>query len=333
MMMLRKRISYLKKAVKRLFRRNRNDTQVVLRNHPEVYTYDGKKVYWLFLKDASCCHTPYTFSTVRCPQRIIWDRHNTWLLYHLYTYDDCFHLQGNPQKKFALFFECWDIMAETYRRVLNNKEYFSEFDAIFTNQKVLLEQFHNAYFVPSCAPWYGSDSEQGGGIVSQDLYQKKSRLISIVSSNKEMCALHIYRKKLAQHFLYTDVVECYGDFEGNVSPKKVACSQYLQDYMYHIAVENQISDGYFTEKITNCFMSMTVPIYIGAPDIGKYFNLDGIIVVDKNNMDNVDTIIEQCSREDYEKRIDAILDNFNRVKKYLCIEDYIINEYESLFIE
>ena len=47
---------------------------------------------------------------------------------------------------------------------------------------------------------------------------------------------------------------------------------------------------------------------------------------------NIDNIIKQCNQEDYERRVDAIKDNFERVKKFYCVEDWLFNEYGELFL-
>ena len=47
---------------------------------------------------------------------------------------------------------------------------------------------------------------------------------------------------------------------------------------------------------------------------------------------SIDNIIKQCNQEDYERRVDAIKDNFERVKKFYCVEDWLFNEYGELFL-
>ena len=47
--------------------------------------------------------------------------------------------------------------------------------------------------------------------------------------------------------------------------------------MFSIAIENASYETYFTEKLLDCFATGTIPVYYGAPDIGDYFNKDGII--------------------------------------------------------
>ena len=53
----------------------------------------------------------------------------------------------------------------------------------------------------------------------------------------------------------------------------------LKDYRFSFCVENDTYDTYFTEKILDCFATGTIPVYLGAPDIGNHFNMDGIIIL------------------------------------------------------
>ena len=50
----------------------------------------------------------------------------------------------------------------------------------------------------------------------------------------------------------------------------VSKSETLGMYNFSICFENQILNGWITEKIFNCFFAGTVPIYLGAPDIESY---------------------------------------------------------------
>tara|TARA_Y100000591_G_C21811561_1_gene688230 strand:+ start:1074 stop:1478 length:405 start_codon:yes stop_codon:yes gene_type:complete len=45
-----------------------------------------------------------------------------------------------------------------------------------------------------------------------------------------------------------------------------------KDYKFSIAFENDIVDGWVTEKIINSFLAGCIPIYDGTSDIYKYFN-------------------------------------------------------------
>ena len=44
----------------------------------------------------------------------------------------------------------------------------------------------------------------------------------------------------------------------------------ISNYKFVLCAENTRYDGYVTEKIIDCFIAGTIPIYIGAPDIEKF---------------------------------------------------------------
>jgi hypothetical protein len=70
----------------------------------------------------------------------------------------------------------------------------------------------------------------------------------------------------------------------------------LEDYRFSFAIENCCYDYYFTEKLLDCFLTGTVPIYIGCERIGDIFNSDGIIFLD----DKID--IAKFNKELYESK-------------------------------
>jgi len=54
----------------------------------------------------------------------------------------------------------------------------------------------------------------------------------------------------------------------------------LYPYKYSFAIENHGCNDYWTEKIADCFLSWTMPIYWGAPNILDYFPAEAMILVD-----------------------------------------------------
>jgi hypothetical protein len=87
------------------------------------------------------------------------------------------------------------------------------------------------------------------------------------------------------------------------------------DSMFHIAIENTLIKNYFSEKLLDCFLTKTLPIYYGCINIGDYFNIEGIIVA--NNMTE---IVEGCNRltpEIYYRKLAAMEDNLNRAQQWI----------------
>ena len=65
-------------------------------------------------------------------------------------------------------------------------------------------------------------------------------------------------------------------------------------------MENSIADVYYTEKILDCFLSGTIPIYWGTERINDRFDKSGIIMLDDylKNIDNFDYVSEYESRKE-----------------------------------
>ena len=50
-------------------------------------------------------------------------------------------------------------------------------------------------------------------------------------------------------------------------------------YKFIISFENSHTDGYITEKIFNVFLSKSIPIYDGAPDVSRFINKKSFICI------------------------------------------------------
>ncbi len=81
----------------------------------------------------------------------------------------------------------------------------------------------------------------------------------------------------------------------------------LKSYKYSIIIENSSEDNYFTEKLIDACLLETVPIYWGAPNISKYFDVKGFIIC--KNFEEIKYAINKMSDEDYLSRIKWIKKN------------------------
>lgn len=296
---------------------------------PKIYNKYGELMRVFYLKDNICTHSPYTFSSQNnaTTNTILWDRFNECLPIHFYTHKDMFRTLSKNKNCFGLLLESETIVPEDYDYLLNHPGCVGQFKAIFTHSQRLIEKYDNAKFIPGSSVWYGGTA--GGGKLDEFAYKKKCKNISLVSSNKAQCELHQFRIKLASMFFDSKIVDVMGTFNGG---KFISIEESLREYRYSIVIENNITDCYFTEKLLNCFASMTVPIYIGAKKISNYFDEEGIITIDPSMSDEeILDIINRCNEEDYKKRYNAIMYNYKESKKYECIEDFIFTQYKNLF--
>jgi hypothetical protein len=79
------------------------------------------------------------------------------------------------------------------------------------------------------------------------------------------------------------------------------------NFLYHVCIENTSNPNYFTEKILDCFLHGAMPIYYGCPNIGEYFNTDGIITF--KTVDQLIAILNSLDETTYLKNHQAIEEN------------------------
>lgn len=240
-------------------------------------------------------------------------------------YVDCYNdydcLTGNiAPNSIALLIEPRSIQPRVYEWMERN---YKQFRYVFTHDSKLLNMCDNAKLIL----WGG-----GLGGIEECPHVPKTKNISFVSSNKTMCQEHKWRLELAKELKDNPLVDVMGTFDGG---ERVSAQQIYQDYRFSIAYENYIGRYWFTEKICNCFANKVIPIYLGTPIIDKWFNEDGIIMVQDNL--GIKEAIKFMSQIDleavYNRKLDAIEDNYQRVQKFAVFEDWFFNEYGELLNE
>jgi hypothetical protein len=219
--------------------------------------------------------------------------------------DDSLNLafnDGIPGKKYAWLLESKFIKPGVFSSFQRNYfDYLRVYDAIFTHSEELLALDPKFKWAPA----------QGFWIQEPKIYDK-SKMISMIASNKQMTLGQKLRLKWVE--MIGDQVDLYGRGFNEIALKEEG----LCDYMFSVVVENGFYNSYFTEKILDCFATGTIPVYLGSPDIDRYFNMDGIIRL----TDEFDV-----SEELYYSKMDAIKDNLEIAKQYEVIEDFIYLNY------
>jgi hypothetical protein len=221
--------------------------------------------------------------------------------------DDAIYNGLNQKCKFkvAWLVESRGVISEIINYVKNNWELISDnYDILITHDKSIYDLSDNFYYLPPHGYW-----------VEEPKIHTKTKLVSMISSNKSFLSGHKHRLSWVNKF--KDNVDLYGRGFKEINKKEEG----LNDYMFSVTIENDNYPTYWSEKILDCFATGTIPIYYGSPDIGEYFNMDGIITLTD------DFNIKELNSEEYNKRIPAIIDNFNRVKNYNIIEDIIYNKW------
>ena len=198
--------------------------------------------------------------------------------------------------------------------LMEKPEIYNQFRYVFTHDQKLLDKLPNAKPII----W-------GGVYEYNDI--EKTKDISMVSSDKRMCDLHIKRLELAKQL--ENKIDCMGNYNGG---NKVDTKAIYAPYRFSVVIENYIEPYWWSEKVCNCFANKTIPIYYGSPDITKWFNKMGIIQV--KDISSIPRIIEGLIPDlAYGARLKGVEDNYERVKQYTCFEDTFYMMYKDLLEE
>jgi len=239
------------------------------------------------------------------PKLIEWDKSGNANM-SIYI-DDAMMLVPNKNKKnYAWFLESSSICQNLFDWIPNNISQLEDnFDLIFTYDKRLLPLSSKFKIVlPPAVPWI---DDRG--------IHNKTKLISMIVSNKKMCKGHVYRQQVLQK--YRNNIDCFGSGHNRIDKKEKG----LNDYYFSVAIQNENYPNYFTEIVTDCFATGTIPIFGGTSAISEYFDERGIIFFTD------DFKVDDLSTDLYYSKMEYIKDNFERVCDLPIAEDYIFKTY------
>ena len=209
-------------------------------------------------------------------------------------------------KNYGWLCESKTINPFNYDWCANNTEVLkNKFIKVFTHD-VELSKLSDIFQLTQCS---------GKSYFAHGEMYPKTKLVSMIASNKTMCSEHIYRQQMIQKF--SSKCDHFGRGYRQIENKEDG----LKDYCFSIVMENATYANMFTEKITDCFMTGTIPIYYGISNIGDFFDINGIILLDEKFN------IENLSFDLYYSKIDSVKHNLELSKNILCAEDYIYINY------
>ena len=196
------------------------------------------------------------------------------------------------------------------------------FHGIFTHEDDILSKYKNAHYVPPMSNYPWTSKEHWG-------VREKTKMISCVASPKAFCPGHRVRHQI--------VDECYDNidlFGGYRESSKIGTGDFktswpgkedaLVDYAFSLVIENAVYDKYYTEKITDCFATGTIPIYVGTKKICEDFDCGGIIFYESPQQ------IQQLTMDDYHSRINSVNENYNRVCSMKLADDYLYDVVKKI---
>ena len=208
--------------------------------------------------------------------------------------------------KVALLFEPRAIVAATYEFLLDGG--IDNFDYVLTYDEELLREYPNKahkYIGLSSRLW----------LKDMKIYNKNTNCM-LMTSEKRQTIGHNLRHKIAAKFK---------DSLDSINGRGYSTFKYTLDVLEHtryaVITENSKVANYFTDKILDCFLTGTIPVFWGCPNIGEYFNTDGFYTFD--TLEELEDIFKVIGKNDYDSKKEIIKENFIKAKQYAITEDYL----------
>ncbi len=209
-------------------------------------------------------------------------------------------------------------------------DYVRQFGTVMTSQDPDSLRHPNRVPMPPIGRWfYGAMSH----VEAHPVPPRKSRMISVFGSGKRMThSLHAVRHRFLNDIArqLEGEIDVYGRGFAYVETK----SEALDDYRYHIAVENHIAPDHWTEKLSDSFLGYCLPFYAGCPNAADYFPAESFIRLDMRDSASAVGIIRRAMETgEYEKRLPAIIEARRRVLEEYnlghCLSSYVASHHEE----
>jgi len=206
-------------------------------------------------------------------------------------------------KKYGWLLESPKITPHAYEFIKNN---YNKFDNVFTFSKELLDLSDKFVLIPVGGCWI-KDEER--------VIHNKTKNLSIILSAKKNTEGHKLRHSIVSSNVFNEI-DIFG-YNNPIENKITA----LKAYRFSIIIENTKSDYYFTEKLIDCLITGTIPIYWGCPSISDFFDINGMITF--NDIDELLNVKNYLTEELYNSKIEHINNNYQLAKNYLVADDLI----------
>lgn len=157
------------------------------------------------------------------------------------------------------------------------------FVASKNSQHYMMDYSDNSKYMSSIWQFVSMNFDE---IIKYEFYEKP-KSVSGITSNKHHHR-NIFFEKLNKSNLSVDI---FGKNYRQIHPELK--EEGLKDYKMSIAIENSSQNNYFSEKINDCYLYWTLPIYWGCPNINDFFPENSYRLLDINNSESISQIIKE----------------------------------------
>jgi hypothetical protein len=195
-------------------------------------------------------------------------------------------------------------------------KYHKKYDKIVTSNPEVLDKCSNAKFMVYGTTWLNKSKHHPDsfGKFTDDLGTLKKELsLSMVCGslsgkpgyNLRHAIFQNQDKILVSKKFYSSTRFIIPNVPTLPNDNKI----HLFNSMYSVAIESTEEVNYFSEKLIDCLITKTIPVYWGCPNISDFFDISYWLNVD-------DLINFNFTDEYYYNNLEKINNNFEKAKQY-----------------
>lgn len=194
------------------------------------------------------------------------------------------------------------------------------FQRVFTHH--IFNDNPKYFATQTCLPWHVNKSYDE--LVSIGI-PRKTRGMSWITSSKQVFPGHKKRMRYYENLMLQKEFDL-DVFGHGIQPIEDKWDG-LAPYKYSLAIENSSSKHYWTEKLADCFLAYTLPIYHGCTNLGDYFPEKSFIQIDIDDFENsIEAIKKVIEENPWEERIEAIIEARELVLKRYQLFPFLENQ-------
>ena len=170
---------------------------------------------------------------------------------------------------------------------------------------------------PRCCRKGRCNEPPPGAVLPEFEAREKKFEVSFLASRKSWTEGHRLRQAAMSAALDTGP-----RVEKNLSPPRVTKEEFIGSRQFDIAIENEHTANWFTEKVLDCFLLRTVPIYWGCPNLGDFgFNAAGVLRF--GGLEELRRVLGELTPGTYESMRSAVEDNYRRARDWANVWDRV----------
>lgn len=201
-----------------------------------------------------------------------------------------------------------------------HKKSFKYFNTVLTQFSMNRE---NCLLSQPALPWHVSLNYNELIRLTPESLNKQDK-VSWITSSKNLIKGHELRLSFIDFLNKNLNYDLYGRGFKEIEKKEEG----LLNYKYSIAFENHSGNFYWTEKISDCFLTYTMPIYYGCTNIEQYFPPQSLIKIDPHNPEKALKIINEAVQNNlWQNNLEYIKEARELVLKKHQIFPYITDNF------